>query len=152
MDITCVGCIRTGSQSPNIHHQYATLMSPNKGETDVNKWLSVFACWMTGEVVTGCCKVRSHRGLELILLTWPGGVISSDSLSFLMSLYVYYALTLGTYSNPILVQLDNSPFWHECVLLPQRVSGMVSYKCAYAHLTTKVKFLGVLKTMQRIQN
>ena len=49
--------IHTGSQSPNIHHQYATLMSPNKGETDVYKWLSVFACWMTGEVITGCCKV-----------------------------------------------------------------------------------------------
>ena len=64
MEITCVGCIGTGSQSPNIKHQYATLMSPNKGETEVYMWLSIFACWMTGEVITGCCKVE-HQSL------WP---------------------------------------------------------------------------------
>ena len=43
---------------------YATLMSPNKGETDVYMWLFIFARWMTGEVITGCYKVE-HQSL------WP---------------------------------------------------------------------------------
>ena len=83
----------------------------------------------------------SHRGLESILFTWPGGVISSDSLPFLMSLYVYYVLTLGTYSNPDLSSVgQQSLFWHECVLLPPRVSGMVSNKCACSALPPKSSF------------
>ena len=42
------------SWSSGIDHQYATLMSPNQGETAVCG-SSIF-CWMTGEAITGCCK------------------------------------------------------------------------------------------------
>ena len=41
-------------RSFSINCQYATLMSPNPGETAVCG--SSILCWMTGEVIIGCYK------------------------------------------------------------------------------------------------